>query len=136
MFDKIFLKKSDNTLVHLLRSVISSNIAFCLDVGVLVLLTEVAGIYYLISNLISFVAGGSISYILSVWWVFNKRTLNSKHLEYVIFISIGTAGLGLNELMLWSLTEHINIFYIYSKIIAGSTIFFFNFFLRKYVLFR
>jgi putative flippase GtrA len=136
MIRNLFLYKSDKTVVHLLRSIFSSNIAFSVDIGLLALLTEVFHIHYLISAGVGFIIGTTVSYILSIYWVFDRRRLQNKHLEYWIFILIGLTGAGLNEILIWFFTEHVHIFYLFSKIISGSTVFFFNFFTRKYVLFR
>jgi putative flippase GtrA len=106
------------------------------DFGILVLLTEVFHIHYLISAGAGFIIGTSVSYILSIYWVFSKRRLQNTHLEYWVFILIGLTGAGLNELFIWFFTEHLHIYYLFSKIISGSSVFFFNFFTRKYVLFR
>ena len=136
MFRKLFSIKSDKTVIHLLRSIFSSNIAFSVDFGILVLLTEVFHIHYLISNGAGFIIGTTVSYILSIYWVFSKRRLENTHLEYWLFILIGLTGVGLNEIFIWFFTEHLHVYYLISKVISGSTVFFFNFFTRKYVLFR
>ena len=136
MIRKLFIQKSDKTSIHLLRSIFSSNIAFSVDFGILVLLTEVFHIHYLISAGAGFIVGTTLNYILCIVWVFSKRRIENKQLEYWTFILIGLTGAGLNELFIWFFTEHVNIFYMLSKIISGSTVFFFNFIMRKYVLFR
>jgi putative flippase GtrA len=136
MFRDLFVNKSDRISVHLLRSVFSSNLAFAVDFGILVLLTEAAGLHYLVSNLAAFITGTTISYLLSVLWVFSRRSLASRHAEYWIFILIGAAGVGLNEALIWAVTEHAGAHYLLSKVIAGCSVFFFNFFTRRRVLFR
>ena len=136
MIRKLFIQKSDKTSIHLLRSIFSSNIAFSVDFGILVLLTEVFHIHYLISAGAGFIVGTTLNYILCIVWVFSRRRIENRQLEYWIFILIGLTGAGLNELFIWFFTEHVHIFYMFSKIISGSTVFFFNFFMRKYVLFQ
>jgi putative flippase GtrA len=131
-----FFKKTDRSSVQLLRAILSSNVAFAIDFGLLVLLTEVFGVHYLISNVIGFMSGTTFLYVLSIKWVFSRRKVESRHAEYWIFILIGGAGVGLNELLIWTFTEHAHIYYLISKMLAGTTVFFFNFFMRKYVLFR
>ena len=135
-FHRLFVRKSDQLSVHLLRAIFSSNIAFALDFGLLVLLTEVAHLHYLVSNIIAFMTGTSLLYVLSVYWVFNRRAIQSKHLEYWLFILIGVVGVGFNELFIWIFTEKVHVYYLYSKIIAGSIVFFWNFLSRRYILFK
>ena len=136
LFHRLFVSKSDQLSVHLLRAIFSSNIAFAVDFGLLVLLTEVVHLHYLISNLIAFMTGTSLLYILSVFWVFSRRAIQSKHLEYWLFILIGAVGVGFNELFIWFFTEKVHIYYLYSKIIAGSIVFFWNFLSRRFILFK
>jgi putative flippase GtrA len=136
LFHRLFVGKSDHLSVHLLRAIFSSNVAFALDFGLLVLLTEVVHLHYLVSNIIAFMTGTSLLYVLSVFWVFSRRVIQNKHLEYWLFILIGVVGVGFNELFMWLFTEKVHIYYLYSKIIAGSIVFFWNFLSRRFILFR
>jgi putative flippase GtrA len=121
---------------QLLRSMGVSLIAFAADFALLALLTEAARLHYLLSAAISFLLGTSVSYLLSVLWVFPVRRYASRLLEYALFIFVGLVGLGLNEAFLWALTEKVGIYYLASKVIAASLIFFWNFGARKLLLFR
>jgi hypothetical protein len=64
------------------------------------------------------------------------NTSENRNLEYWLYIFIGLSGVGLNELFIWLFTDQLHIYYLISKILAGSTVFFYNFFTRKYLLFR
>ncbi len=113
-----------------------SFVSFCVDFGLLALLTEVGGLFYLVSAAISFLAGTSVSYLFSILWVFEVRRFSSRGLEYLVFVLVGAIGLGLNEALLWLFTEPLAIHYLLSKVIAASIIFFWNFAARKWMLFR
>ena len=133
---RLFVVKSDRLSVHLLRGIFASNIAFAFDFGLLVVLTEAVKLHYLISNVIGFMSGTTLLYVLSIYWVFSRRTIQSRHLEYWVFIFIGAVGVGLNEALIWAFTEKVHIYYLYSKIIAGCMVFFWNFLSRRHLLFR
>jgi putative flippase GtrA len=117
-------------------SVLTSLLSFALDFGVLALLTEVARLHYLPSAAVSFTLGTTLSYVLSILYVFEIRRFSSRTLEYATFVLVGVIGLGLNELLLWLSTERLGIFYLVSKIVASSLVFFWNFGARKYFLFN
>jgi putative flippase GtrA len=136
LFHRLFVRKSAQLSIHLLRAIFSSNVAFALDFGLLVLLTEVVHLHYLVANIIAFMTGTSLLYALSIFWVFSRRTVQSRHLEYWLFILIGVVGVGFNELFIWLFTEKVHIYYLYSKIIAGSIVFFWNFLSRRFILFK
>lgn len=132
----LLLKKSDNTLVQLLRYTIVGGIAFLFDFGTLILLTEYLNVYYLISAAFAFMVGLTINYTLSIAWVFEKRTVKSKNLEFFIFLLIGAIGLGLNEFLIWLFTEILKFHYLFSKILSTTLVFFWNFVSRKIALFK
>jgi putative flippase GtrA len=121
---------------QLLKTAIASQAAFWLDFGVLALLTEVAGLHYLASAAVAFVAGTSVSYALSVAWVFDTRRVASKTAEYALFVLVGAVGLALNEGLLWLFTEALGRHYLLAKVIAATIIFGWNFGARKLLLFR
>jgi putative flippase GtrA len=127
---------SKGALEELARSIPVSFFSFALDIGLLTLLTEAAHLMYLISAAVSFTVGVTVSYVLSILWVFGVRRAPSKAVEYGLFVLIGAIGLGLNEALLWFFTDPLGLYYLLSKCIAAALVFFWNFWTRKYVLFR
>lgn len=124
------------TLRQLLKTIVASQAAFWLDFGILALLTEAAGLHYLASAAVAFLAGTTLSYVLSVVWVFDTRRVASKAAEYALFVLVGAVGLALNEGLLWLFTEALGLHYLLSKVVAATLIFGWNFAARKLLLFR
>ena len=136
LFNKLFKEETENTLIQLFRYGFVGGAAFLVDYGVLVLLTEVFGMHYLLSATISFILGLVTNYLLSVVWVFNNRTVGNRWAEFVVFAVIGVIGLGFNALIMYVCTDKMGIHYMISKIISTVIVFFWNFFARKFVLFK
>ena len=132
----IFRGKSDNTVIHIIRSIFSSSLGFAVDFGMLAFLVEILGMYYLVAASISFAAGTTVTYILSVKYIFPNRNIRDKKLEFLLFMAVGAAGVLLNGVLLWAFTEHAGAHYLLSKIFAATIVFFWNFFARKLLLFR
>ena len=133
---KILKDQSDKTRIRLFRYLFVGGAAFIIDFISLFILADFFGIYYLISAAISFILGLIINYVLSISWVFNKRKLKNRQFEFGIFAVIGIIGLGFNEIVIWFFTQNIQIYYLISKIFAAVIILFWNFFARKYMLFK
>lgn len=136
MIGQLLKNKTNNTLIQLFRYTFVGGIAFIFDFGSLYILTEYYNIYYLISAAIAFLLGLTINYFLSIVWVFQKRSIESKYMEFIVFALIGIFGLVLNGLIIWFFTEIVNIHYMYSKLISTVIVYLWNFFIRKFVLFR
>ena len=72
---------------QLFRFGIVGVIAFVIDYGLLYILTEKCGIYYLVSSLISFGVSVIFNYIASVIWVFDVDKRKSKVKNFIYFTS-------------------------------------------------
>jgi putative flippase GtrA len=118
------------------RYLVVGGLAFVIDFGLLYLLTEFAGLHYLISAAIAFLFGLLTNYCLSRLWVFDRRTMENVAMEFVIFAVIGIVGLGLNEVILWFVREKIHFHYMLAKAVSTGILLIWNFGARKSVLFR
>lgn len=136
MFNDVFIYKSSNTLIQLFRYTFAGGIAFIADIGSLYALTEFLHMYYLVSAAIAYLIGVSTKYAFCIVWVFNRRTIQSRWVEFFIFGIIGVMGFGMNILFMWFFTEKAHLHYLASKIISAAAVFGWNFFTRKYTLFN
>lgn len=134
---EMLLKQStDKTLIQFFRYIFVGGVAFLLDFGTLYYFTEYLGIHYLLSAALAFLLGLVANYLLSITWVFNNHTLDNKVSEFGVFALIGIIGLGLNEVIIWFFTANVHFYYMFSKIISAVIVLFWNFFARKYLLFK
>jgi putative flippase GtrA len=129
------LDTTDNTMAQMARSFVAGGAAFVVDFSALFVFTHYVGLHYLMSAAIGFLLGLVTMYSLSVRWVFSHRSVQDWRKELIIFTAIGLAGLGLNELIIWLSTEKLGTHYLVSKMISTAVGFFFNFGLRKVLLF-
>ncbi|MGQ9503873.1 MAG: GtrA family protein [Thermogutta sp.] len=129
------ITSADSVVGQFLRYLVVGGVAFLVDFGVLVLLTEVLRLYYLASAAIAFWCGLVTNYVLSITWVFSTRALASKRTEFTIFLIIGVVGLGWNELLLYLGTDVLGVDYRLSKLITVAIVLFWNFGMRKLILF-
>jgi putative flippase GtrA len=144
----IFIEKTDNTAIQFFRYGIVGAITFFVDTGILFLLTlnQFFLYYYLIAVTISSGTALCCTYFLSILWVFKKRSVKKARYEFLIFIVIGVIGLLFNFLFVWFFADIV--FYhcfiidpkqlriLIAKVIATVIVFFWNFFIRKILLFK
>ena len=131
----LFTEKSDHRLIQLFRYGAVTVVSSAVDFGSLYLLTETIGIHYLVSAIIAYTLGLIVNYTLSILWVFHKKKLRSKVMEFVIFSLIGLLGMGLNELFLWVFTDVLELYFMLSRLISAGIGFVLKYALRKWILF-
>lgn len=136
LFHKLFYGSTDKLLVQFVRYFFVGGFAFVVDFGLLYILTEYAGLHYLLSATLSFIAGLLVNYIISCLWVFNGSKFKNRLVEFLFFATIGVVGLALNDALIWLFTDCIGTHYMFSKIVAAAMVYLWNFFARKYLVFR
>ncbi len=135
LLNTLFVDETSNGFIQLFRYLFVGGFAFAVDYGLLYALTECAGLYYLVSASISFLAGLVVNYLLSTGWIFKTSKMDYKVGEFVIFSIIGVIGLGLNSLLLYVFTDWVHIHYMISKLLTAALVMLWNFFARKIILF-
>lgn len=119
---------------QLLKFGVVGGIAFLIDYSLLYILTEIVGIHYLISSLISFSVSVIFNYAASVMWVFDVNKEKSKVKNFILFIALSVVGLGINQLIMWGGVDKLHLHYMFVKLFATAVVMVFNFITRKIFL--
>ena len=109
-------------------------IAFVIDYGAMIFLTEVFGVPYLISTTVSFVVSVVFNYFASMRFVFKRKDDMSRKREFIIFIVLSICGLGINDVLMWLMVDSLFIDYRLSKIVVTVVVAVWNFVTRKIFL--
>jgi putative flippase GtrA len=133
--ESVQLTPTNDVTVQIVRSLVVSVIALLVDFGMLIIFKEVLGINYLLGAAMSFCLGVVVSYSLSIRWVFANRKFTNRHAEFLVFLTISAAGLGLNLVIIAGTVQLFNVDYRVAKIVSTAVVFFWNFIARKKILY-
>lgn len=109
-------------------------IAFCIDYGILMLLSQGLHMNPVGAAAISFTVSVVFNYLASMKYVFTHREDLDKRAEFVIFIVLSVIGLGINELCMWGGTSAFGtgaLAVTGTKLFATAVVMIWNFFSRK-----
>lgn len=131
MINKLFKDPTDDIFLQLFRYIFVGGTAFAVDFFFLYFFSDICGIYYLFSAVLSFIISVLVNYVMSTRWVFNQDNIENKVLEFNLFILISTIGLGFTEILLYFFTDIVGFYYLISKIISAIIVLFWNFLARR-----
>lgn len=94
------------------------------------------GAHFAVAAALGFTAGVSCAYAYSVKFVFRVRRVQDRSSEFAVFVAIGLGGLVLTEALLWLLVRRLHLEPVPAKLITAGLVFFFNFGVRKALLFN
>jgi putative flippase GtrA len=108
---------------------------FAADYAVLLMLKEWIGLHYLIAVPIAFVAGIAVNYLIGIWFVFQRGALPLGK-ELLFFVTISLLALAITEGSMYAFTDLMLIDYRISRVISGVVTYLFNFFSRRFLIYR
>lgn len=109
-------------------------LCFVIDYGILFVLTEFVGLYYLLSSAISFTISVIVNYILSILFVFDTNTENNGIRNFVLFVIFSIIGLLLTTGIMKLGVDILSWNYMFVKIFATGIVMVYNFITRKLFL--
>ena len=89
---------------------------------------------YLLANLIAFVAGVTWNHTLGVLWVFQSKRHWGK--EFLMVLTVAAFGLLWNSILLYFFVEYGGLHPFIANLFAIAIVMFWNFGMRKFVIFR
>lgn len=132
----LLTEPTEDSFLQFFRYIFVGGASFVTDYVLFHIITEL-GVYYLVSGVISFVAGLCVNYGLSKLLVFSKKTTGAeKAKEFSVFAIIAVLGLIITEILMWAFTEKLGWYYMISKAVAAIIVLFWNFFMKKILLYR
>lgn len=135
MIDKLLRDSTDSIAIQLFRYIFVGGTAFFVDIFFLYVFSDIFGIYYLISAVLSFLISVLVNYVLSKKWIFSRANLDSKVLEFNLFVLISAVGLVFTEILLYFFTDIVGLYYLVSKFIATVIVLFWNFTARRFMFY-
>lgn len=120
----------------LIRYFAASAIALAADLGTLSVCLRLLHFSLGWSASIGFTIGALVAYLLSIRWVFRQRAFaDTPAVEFLAFVGIGIAGLGITQLLLWLGVIKLHLLPELVKLAAAVVTFAFNYLVRRTLLF-
>ena len=115
----------------IIRFGIVGGIATIIDFVFLYIFKEFLNFNVILANTLSFIISVTYNYIASITWVFDVNKNKNKNMQFILFIIFSVVGLIINNVILYILTDKLNIYYLISKVVATLIVMVFNFVTRK-----
>lgn len=124
-------EKTFHLLLQIFKFGVVGVIATVIDFIFLYFFKEFCNLSVVFANTLSFCISVLYNYWASLTFVFDVNKEKDKRKNFVIFILCSVVGLLLNDLIVWIITDLLDIYYLLSKVVATGIVMVFNFITRK-----
>lgn len=95
------------------------------------------GIQYLIATALAFIVSTFANWLLGRLFAFKDEAKNTNIIKEILSIYlVSVIGLGLNLVIMYVMVDCFTINAMISKIVATGLVFFYNYFVRKFLIYR
>jgi putative flippase GtrA len=135
IFSSFIVAKLKSNYVYFVRYLFLAGIATIVDFIVLYSLTEYMHVWYFISSALAYFSGMITNFTLNK--IFNFANRSKKIVQqFSIFATVALVGLGINQLIIYSLVEYLGFWYMYAKFISVVIVMLYSFIGHKELTFK
>ena len=106
------------------------------DLGILYVLTEFLGIFYLVSAGFSYFLGFLVSFSLQKFWTFRDSSLLYIKRQFFYYSALTLGTLFLDLFFLYLLVDKFQVYYLLAQIMAGAVIALGRFLVNNFLIFK
>ena len=128
------LRDKQKNLGEVIRFLVAGGSCLLLELACLYAFTEWAGLHYLYSSALAFTISVLVNYWLCRAWVFEDGNKKQSLKAASLFFGSSVAGLGLNQLCMYTFVDLLGIYYMAAKLLAAVIVTVWNFVLKRYAL--
>lgn len=120
----------------IVKYLISGGTAAATDLVLLYILTDILGIYYLLSASLAFIVAFFVSFFLQKFWTFRDNRRDKMYQQMTIYFIVGLTNLGINTGGMYLLVSKMIIPYLLAQIIMGLIIAIGSFLIYRFIIFN
>lgn len=129
----LFLNENYAGKMKVVRFVISGGTATLVNVLSLYIFTDLMGIYYVISAILSYITSFIVSFSMQKYWTFKENSSINLRSQAIYYFLVTLFNLGLNALFIYLLVQYASFHYLLAQIVISLLIAIESFFVYKYI---
>ncbi len=122
-----------SSAAKVLRFLVAGGTATVVNIAALYILTDLAGIWYLISSAIAFALSFGVSFTMQKYWAFRNNNIEKVRRQLPMHLSLALFNLAVDVLLVYTLVEMFGMWYILAQIVAAAVIAFESFFAFRWI---
>ena len=121
---------------EIVKFIISGGTAALVNFSLLYFFTDILGIWYLLSSVLSFVFSFFVSFYLQKFWTFGDKNKEALYKQMVIYLLIAFLNLTINTVSMYVLVDFFKVWYMLAQFFITAIIALWNFIVYKFFIFN
>lgn len=123
-------------LMQLVRFAASGTIAALVGLFSTYVLTDIAGLWYLLSSFLAFTFASATAFTLQKFWTFKEKSTDRLHVQAIQTLALALFNLAFNTAGMYMLVDLLHLHYLVAQCLIYGIIGVLDFILYRFVIFR
>ena len=110
-------------------------ISALVDIALFTIFAKILNYNYIVVGTLTFIIATRVNYFLSINFVFKSGIKYKKNKELILVFLVSLVGISINMGVLYFFIEFLQFEMILSKLVASSSVFFWNYLMRRTFIF-
>jgi len=121
---------------QIIKYLIAGGTAAFVDLGLLYFITDILGVWYLLSACLAFVVAFFVSFFLQKFWTFRDADKKAIYKQMGVYLGVALANLTLNAVLMYIFVDGFKIWYMLAQVIVSGLIACESYFVYKIFIFN
>ena len=119
-----------------IKFIISGGTAAIVNLLLLYFFTDIVGLWYITSSVLSFIVAFVVSFCFQKFWTFQDGSTDKMHTQVAFYLVVTVTNLCINTFFIYLLVEFFAVHYLFAQIITGIIIACESFFVYRIFIFK
>jgi dolichol-phosphate mannosyltransferase len=120
----------------IIKYLFSGGVAATADFAILYALTDILGVWYILSASFAFAAAFGVSFCLQKFWTFRDNNKKEIKRQLGLYFFVGSVNLAFNAVGMYALVDVLGIMYMIAQLIMAIIIAIASFLIYRYLIFK
>ncbi|MCK5061841.1 glycosyltransferase [Candidatus Parcubacteria bacterium] len=115
---------------------IAGVIATATHFALLFILTDIFGLWYLLSTSLAFLVAFMVSFFSQKFWTFGDKRKQGMYKQMGGYFLVVSSGMAVNAVGMYALVDYANLYYLIAQVIMSGLVAIYNFLMYRFVIFK
>ncbi len=115
---------------------IAGIIATATHFALLFILTDIFGLWYLLSTSLAFLVAFMVSFFSQKFWTFGDKRKQGMYKQMGGYFLVVSSGMAVNAVGMYALVDYANLYYLIAQVIMSGLVAIYNFLMYRFVIFK
>jgi len=133
---KNYLAKKFSKHAKIIKYLIAGVTATLVNFATVYLLTDIFGVWYLLSSSSGFIVSFGVSFYLQKFWTFSDKDKSRIYRQMIMYLGVAGLGFVVNDILMFAQVSIFGLWYMAAQFFTAAFLAFINYLFYNFIIFK